>query len=307
MKDFKTSRRPATPSLLRRLLALLLRRGRSRSRSFAPQGFTPLQPPNPQPRAGRRRWPAWLRLRAKPLAWAFYLGATWLLVGLASEGWAIWSAPLAEVQVRGNRSLRSDRIVAAAGLRQGIALSDVDPFEVAQALAALPEVKGANVRRLFPGRLAIEIEERAPAARVALAHGSAVIDEEGVVLALQAPGTATETAPALPLIRGAATSAVPGTRLEGAALARAWRVLRAGRAQGIVSGATVVDVRDPSTVELELPPRGQRLRAQTRSFDAALGAYLAVAPLLSALSPAPRVVDLRLAGDPARPRIVVQR
>jgi cell division septal protein FtsQ len=73
-----------------------------------------------------------------------------------------------EIQVRGSDKVGGKEIVAMAGLRQGMNMWKVDPADIEKKIAKHPSVRHVLVRREFPGRVLIEIEERTPKAIVAL-------------------------------------------------------------------------------------------------------------------------------------------
>ena len=119
------------------------------------------------------------------------------------------------IRVEGNRSLSSERLVAASGLGlQGHMLSGLDgfmpgllekprlhyPTAEAAVRRQLPWVAEVHIRPDLPSTIVIEVEERTALARLAVGESTVLLDGEGNVLELQAaPGTAT-----LPLIEGVA-------------------------------------------------------------------------------------------------------
>lgn len=122
--------------------------------------------------------------------------ATLLVLGLAVYR---WSGPLLEVgrsgrafvfensyffvreiQVRGGEKVNGSEIVAIAGLRHGMNIWKIEPVGIEKKVAAHPWVRRVLVRREFPRRVVIEVEERTPKAIVALGQ-LYYVDADGVV------------------------------------------------------------------------------------------------------------------------------
>jgi cell division protein FtsQ len=66
------------------------------------------------------------------------------------------------IQVRGGERVDGDEIVRIAGLHQGMNIWDVDPAAIERKVASHPWVRKVLVRREFPRRVVISVEERAP-------------------------------------------------------------------------------------------------------------------------------------------------
>jgi cell division septal protein FtsQ len=73
-----------------------------------------------------------------------------------------------EIQVRGGDKVSGNEIVAIAGLKQGMNIWKVDPVAIEKRVAKHPWVRRVLVRREFPRRIVIDVEERVPKAIVAL-------------------------------------------------------------------------------------------------------------------------------------------
>lgn len=119
-----------------------------------------------------------------------------LILGFAAYRWhaplkaAVVAAPalffenayffVREIQVRGGEKVGGDEIVAMAGLRQGMNIWKIDPGGIETKVAKHPWVRRVLVRRDFPRRIVIEVEERTPKAIVALGR-LYYVDADGVV------------------------------------------------------------------------------------------------------------------------------
>jgi cell division septal protein FtsQ len=85
-----------------------------------------------------------------------------------------------EIQVRGGEKVGGKEIVAMAGLKQGMNLWKIEPAVIEKKVAKHPWVRRVLVRREFPRRVVIEVEERAPKAIAALGQ-LYYVDADGVV------------------------------------------------------------------------------------------------------------------------------
>jgi hypothetical protein len=73
-----------------------------------------------------------------------------------------------EIQVKAGEKVGGSEIVETAGLSQGVSIWRVDPQAIEKKIARHPWVKQVLVRREFPRRVVIEVEEREPKAIAAL-------------------------------------------------------------------------------------------------------------------------------------------
>jgi POTRA domain, FtsQ-type len=285
-----------------------------RSRAPLPRGFRPLAaaqaPRSERPRRlaralGTLRALGRLRLRSVLLGAAL----AWLLAGLLSGAVALWRAPLGEVALTGNRVVPGAAVVQLAGLEAGLRMNALDPYELARRIDAHPRILSSDVRRLYPGRLAVRLREREPELRVRLADGrTAVVDRDNVVLELLPAGRAPgpEQAP-LPLVAVAARDAAPSQPLDDPGIARARAALRAvGRVHLADAGAVAVDAGRPFQVTLLLP-NGVRLIAPPERLEAALRIYRSTTERYPAAFEFGGAVDLTSLRDDGTGRIVLRR
>jgi cell division protein FtsQ len=85
-----------------------------------------------------------------------------------------------EIQIRGGEKTGGSEIVTLTGLRQGMNIWEVEPAVIEQKIAKHPWVRRVWVRREFPHKVVVEIEERVPKAIVTM-RGLYYVDAEGVV------------------------------------------------------------------------------------------------------------------------------
>jgi len=85
-----------------------------------------------------------------------------------------------EIQVRGSDKVSGSEIVAIAGLHRGMSIWKVDLPAIEKNVARHPWVRRALVRREFPHRIIIDVEERVPRAIVAL-RKLYYVDADGVL------------------------------------------------------------------------------------------------------------------------------
>lgn len=102
------------------------------------------------------------------------------------------------VQISGQESLTDDEILGAAGVNGTASLPLLDAAASRQRLESLPMVQSASVRKLYPGTLAVTLEERRPYAVWQQAGAFQVISRDGTPIATYE----AERYPALPIVVG---------------------------------------------------------------------------------------------------------
>jgi hypothetical protein len=90
-----------------------------------------------------------------------------------------------DVAVEGNCLVSDDDILAALDIPAVIRLWQIDPQLLEARILALPQIHGAEVRRVLPQSVAVTVEERKPIADWQDPHSGKrfAVDEEGVLLA----------------------------------------------------------------------------------------------------------------------------
>ncbi len=104
---------------------------------------------------------------------------------------------VSEIQVRGGEKFGGNEIVTLAGLKHGMNIWHIEPALIESKVAKHPSVRRVLVRREFPRRVVIEIEERTPKAIVAMGK-LYYVDSEGVVFKEVGAGESVE----FPLLTG---------------------------------------------------------------------------------------------------------
>jgi cell division protein FtsQ len=87
-----------------------------------------------------------------------------------------------EIQVRGVERVRGVELIALAGLKRGMNIWTIDLVAIEKVFAKHPWVRRVLVRREFPRRVIIEVEERKPKAVVAIGQ-LYYVDSDGVIFA----------------------------------------------------------------------------------------------------------------------------
>jgi len=110
---------------------------------------------------------------------------TVLAVVLVGGGAAVSPAlDVDQIVVEGVRRTPEAEVTAATGLRRGAAMATLDAGDAADGVEDLPWVERATVERRWPGTVAVEVVERAPAAALAAPDGRWVlVDDDGHRLA----------------------------------------------------------------------------------------------------------------------------
>jgi cell division protein FtsQ len=135
------------------------------------------------------------------------LGTRWLLT---APRFAVGT-----IEVRGVSRVSADRIRRAADIAEGTNMWRLDPGAVAARVAAVPEIRRAEVVRHLPNRVVILVEERRP---FTLVHAGRLhwLDEEGRVL----DEVAQAVAPAVPLVSGLSEAELDSMRTDPSPRAR---------------------------------------------------------------------------------------
>lgn len=158
---------------------------------------------------------------------------------------------LRDVRVAATAHVRTDDVLALAGVHMGDRLLTVDTDTVAARVAAHPWVASARVRRELPATLAIDVTER-HAAAAALLGGLYLVDEAGHPF----KHATLEEADGLVVLTGVSREQYAGFRAasEGA-LREALAVLAAYRADDPLAAARPDAASRPSLSELHIDPR----------------------------------------------------
>jgi hypothetical protein len=113
--------------------------------------------------------------------------ALWLLAVVTVVAGLVWllQSPMlsvTSVDVTGSDRADVGEAIANAGLEPGIPFVLVRADKVEEELESLPWVRHASVRRVFPDRVEIQLDERVPVAWIWASGSYALLDTEGVVL-----------------------------------------------------------------------------------------------------------------------------
>jgi cell division protein FtsQ len=105
---------------------------------------------------------------------------------VAAAVWVLFGSPLLvvrSVSVSGTHLVSRSEVVAASGVQLGTPLIRVNAARAAARIAAIPQVRSAQVTRSWPNRLVIVVRERTPElALPAYGGGYDLADADGVVL-----------------------------------------------------------------------------------------------------------------------------
>jgi len=136
----------------------------------------------------RKSWPLYRRVLVGGIAalcagFALYEAATYVLY---SPGVALVSAE--QIEIRGNRFVPPDAITEKFSADLGRSIVRVPLTERREGVESLAWVEEANVQRLMPNRIRVEITERAPIAFLRTGSELSLIDAQGVILDRPAEG-----------------------------------------------------------------------------------------------------------------------
>ena len=148
------------------------------------------------------------------------------------------------IKVSGNRSLSEDEIKKISGI-EGKNFIAVNLEKAASMLVGNPWIRGVDMRRRFPNKISIAVNERSPFALIKLDNLN-LIDEEGVILS-RTIGTEKKE---LPVISGfnENISMKEGDKISSLNLKTGIETLKEIQGKGLipVSDISTIDVKDPS-------------------------------------------------------------
>lgn len=104
-------------------------------------------------------------------------------------GWADQFFPITSVEVNEIRKMSREEVLAALQLEAERGLIATDTSELKQSLESLPWIQRAEVRRVFPDTLVVELKEREPAAVLRDGHRELLLGDDGGVIAEAREGT----------------------------------------------------------------------------------------------------------------------
>lgn len=193
-----------------------------------------------------------------------------LVVGVLVERSSL--VALAEVRVTGTQRLDPDSVREAADLELGTSTLRLPLDAARERVEALPLVASADVHRLDPLTVQVDVTERQPVAVVRRRGGGAVlVDREGVVLATGAE----KGLPVIRLVRG--TLPEPGEGIDAVPAAANAHAALAELPGPIRSLVEVYVARDVDQLELRLASgttvrfgRGDRVAEKARALGAVL-------------------------------------
>lgn len=159
---------------------------------------------------------------------------------------------VAEIVVAPTAHVRSGALLQWVGLKPGVGIWSVDPGALAARLERHPWIRRASVRREFPRRLVVQVEEREPAA-IVLIDQLYYIDRSGVVFARVSPEETLD----LPFVTGIEAAVLAGERpFPRHAIRQALKLLQLMRGAGLPFRVSEVHIeREQGITVFPVEPR----------------------------------------------------
>lgn len=227
----------------------------------------------------------WRRIGMVALACAMFAGAV-----------AFYVSPLARVQqveVTGANSVSAAEIEELADL-QGASLLTMDAHDAARRIRELPMVKDVAITRSWPQTVRISIIERAPWAVWQTASTSYVVDEQGVVLPIEAP---PEGLPAI-VVDGASGGLVHGDIVDQDAVGLA-RALREQVPSQMAINIGTFEWSDASGLTITTDAGYRVVLGDSHNMDYKLAVWREIEANLGRESMSGHVLDLRFGDRPS--------
>ncbi|MBI2370341.1 MAG: FtsQ-type POTRA domain-containing protein [Deltaproteobacteria bacterium] len=233
-------------------------------------------------------------LRGARQHWRWVLGLTAGLALLAGARDRLWHAGFFRVrvvEVEGAQKVARAELLDLAGVHAGEPLVGVDIAGVARQVQRHPWVAAVQVRRAFPDRLSLRVQERQPVAIVS-AQALYYVDSEGVVFTQVGPGHSLD----YPVITGLDPAAVaagsPGVQ---ASLRRALLFLEVATRRGLQAQVSEVTLDRTGGLVVFLQGSPARIHIGTEQFETRLDRLLRVQADLQGRAVTPTVIDLTYA------------
>lgn len=119
-------------------------------------------------------------------------GGAWYGVreGMRRFFWENADYVLTEIEIKTDGPLTREQITVATGIREGVNIFTIDLAKAREALVMMPQVEHAEVERMQPNKIVIEIAERKPVAWIAAKYDedptlhakSFLVDRRGVLM-----------------------------------------------------------------------------------------------------------------------------
>jgi hypothetical protein len=164
-----------------------------------------------------------------------------------------------------------------SAVRVGDNLASVDPVKVKARLESVPMIRAAEVRKSFPDKLTIRVNERIAAAQIVPSGTASVffVDAEGVVFSALRGSSgviAPSAARRLVTVTGVAAERVtPGRRVQSVEVMQALALIRAAERTGLLSllDLRLVDVTQPGVLRL-VSARGGLIWVEPQELESQL-------------------------------------
>lgn len=161
---------------------------------------------------------------------------------------------IAHIGVIGNSNVTAQMVIEESGLAEGRNIFRLGIAQAATAIADLPRVRSAVVRRKLPDEIQIEISERQPAALI-LAKELLLLDDERKVIGCFDPAKETD----LPLITGKVLrGAAIGDVLDSHGVEQALQVIDT-LAEPVIANSvklSEINIDDPENILIITEPTG---------------------------------------------------
>jgi cell division protein FtsQ len=239
-----------------------------------------------------RRFLAWI---AKAVLLILPIGAALLLLAwyvLNSSRFDL--AGTDAVILRGNHFVSQAEVAAAIGAGAQPNLFRLSLGEARRQVEAIPWVRSASLRRVYPDRLEVDVTERKPTAFVNLGGGVKLVDADGVTL--EKPADSSFDFPVLTGIDSSMSLADRRARLALFDQFTQELKLRVNGAAWAVSEADLSDLADLKALLVE----GRQtilVHFGDKDFGQRFDTFLALLPQVQRASPSVDSVDLRYRGQ----------
>lgn len=242
------------------------------------------------PARRRRLWPPdWKAMTAVALALAVvgYAGYQGVTFARGADALVIH-----RITVEGNIRMSTGEVVSLLDGLRGQNMITVDLEAWKQTLKASPWVADAAIRRVFPGRVAVAVVERAPIGIGRLGETLFLVDRQGNLIDEYGPNYAELDLPILTGLDGG--QPFDGPRVDEARAALAVKVVDAvSMRRDLAARVSEIDVSDAHNAVLTLKDDPTLVQIGEEQFVSRLQTYFDLVPALRERVPAPDYADAR--------------
>lgn len=220
-----------------------------------------------------------------------FIFVIWISFGIFFLSMDFFQRPLTKVIVRGNSLIRHSDLNQRIGLKKKTELIEIDPYFIANQINKHPLIQKADVRRIFPNALYINLTEYLPYASIKIRNHYFIIDRYQRLL----KQVATSAAITQPVITGVSLFETRlGIPLDSPGIRQGIRLLDVFHQDAQIKFTVQeIDVTDPLNLKLKIHPASTIIQLGVEHYSEKIHLFNQMYPFLLSHYPNISMVDLR--------------